>query len=323
MGRTPPDTSPVTAVTFSEAGSSLCAASNGSLRVWDWDPAISSKVSLPTGWDNVHEMRVAANTNQLIAGSFISNFVSIYSIDLDELLGTVRRDGELSDDEGGEDSVVDESQPVHLDNTPEKLPDSLAKEVPDEDESPNDKWGNDDYENDFEDDFKLDKLDLAGGEEKDSKGSSGPGVEWEPGTTPRDLAASMGESFLAKLKENERKARYQDQEGHESAERTRPPSTAQRHRHRQPPQRPTTTTTTTDRSPAPKMEHRRPGTNSNSGSSSSSSGAVRKPISHYNGVDGAGNGQGGLDFEGLQIVGSKHAVQICFGVTRCRQSGRE
>jgi hypothetical protein len=293
VGRTPPDTTPVTSVAFSESGASLCAASSDSLRVWGWDPAIEAKVSLPIGWDKVYEMRIAPNTNQLLAGAFNSNFVSIYSVDLDEFLVNTTED---DDEEEEEDSVVDESHPVHLDSTPEKLHDSLAKEVPDEPDSPEDKWGSD-YENDFEDDFKLDMAALdgkggggGGGGEKDSKGSSGPGVEWDAGVTPRDLATSMGESFLAKLKEDERKARRHDGNG-QSSPRARPPSTAQRHRN--PPRRPTTT----HDSPAPKAEQKRPGTH----------GLIKKPASHYNGMDGAGNGQGGLGLEGLEIVGSKHA----------------
>ena len=281
IGRTPPDTTPVTAVTFCDGGSSLCAGSTDSLRVWGWDPAIEANLTLPTGWDKVYEMRVAPNTNTLVGGSFISNFVSIFSVNLEELL---ENNDEADEDVDGEDSVVDESKSVSIDDTPEKkkpLHDSMAKEVPDDD-SLDDKVV-DDYENDFEDDFKLD-ADALQKDEVDSKASSGPSVEWDPGVTPRDLATSMGESFLAKLKEDERKARQHDGL---SSPRARPPSTAQRHRN--PPKRPPSD------SPAVKesKSDRRPGTN----------GAIKRPASHYNGVDGANN----LGLEGLEIVGSKHS----------------
>ena len=251
------------------------------LRVWGWEPSIESKLTLTSvDWENVYEMRIAPNTNQLIAGSYISNFVSLYSIDLDELL-EVKDDDE---DNEGDDSIEEQTQ-IQVDQTPEKRDESSAKEIPDE-ESPGDKWEDDDYENDFEEDVKLEQLDI--GEGKDSKGSSGPGVEWDSGITPRDLATSMGESFLAKLKEDERKARNND--GLNSP-RVRPPSTAQRRRNA--PKRPPMTFD------SPKSEPKRPGTNA----------SVRKPVSYYNGIEARGNGQGGSDIDGLEIVGSKHAAR--------------
>mmetsp|Transcript_1797 Transcript_1797/g.3395 ORF Transcript_1797/g.3395 Transcript_1797/m.3395 type:complete len:787 (+) Transcript_1797:135-2495(+) len=297
IGRTPPDTSPVSAVTFSEGGESLCAGSNNSLRVWGWDPAIEAKLTLPMGWDKVYEMRVAPNTNTLVGGSFMSNFVSIFSVDLDDILNISH---DMNDnDPDGEDSVVDESKPVFNDETPEKknLNDSLAKEVPDENDSGDDKLS-DDYENDFEDDMKLDLNDLQ--QDVDSKGSSGPSVEWDSGITPRDLATSMGESFLAKMKEDERKARKQDGQGPPV---TRPPSTAQRHRN--PPKRPDSQAS---RAKADSKSDRRPGTN----------GSVQKPASsHYSGVDGSNN----PGLEGLEIVGSKHAPRESSGGTSSASVG--
>mmetsp|Transcript_1796 Transcript_1796/g.3391 ORF Transcript_1796/g.3391 Transcript_1796/m.3391 type:complete len:521 (+) Transcript_1796:1017-2579(+) len=249
------------------------------------------------GWDKVYEMRVAPNTNTLVGGSFMSNFVSIFSVDLDDILNISH---DMNDnDPDGEDSVVDESKPVFNDETPEKknLNDSLAKEVPDENDSGDDKLS-DDYENDFEDDMKLDLNDLQ--QDVDSKGSSGPSVEWDSGITPRDLATSMGESFLAKMKEDERKARKQDGQGPPV---TRPPSTAQRHRN--PPKRPDSQAS---RAKADSKSDRRPGTN----------GSVQKPASsHYSGVDGSNN----PGLEGLEIVGSKHAPRESSGGTSSASVG--
>lgn len=288
IGRTPPDPLPVTSVAFNGDGSYLCSASKKSLRVWGWDPAVEARASVNVGWENVYEMRIAPNTKQVVGGSFISNFVSTFSVSLDDLL----EDGDDEEDSLSTDDI--QSKPTHSEAPQECKPSAELKGSADDSIDKSD--FEDDYENDFEDDLKLDVQDLGEVDAKDSKaGSGGLGVEWDSGITPRDLAASMGESFLAKLKEDERRARAN---GGQSSPRVRPPSTAQRHRN--PPRRPTD-------SAAPKAKESRNAPNL----------PAKKAVSSRNsGVD-----NGNPDFEGLAIVGSRQGSRDSSDSSRVAPGG--
>eukprot|EP01036_Dinobryon_divergens_P043934 gene43934-58571_t len=84
IGYTPPESSQVKAIAFSSQGTNLCTASSESLKVFEWDP-VSLRASTNVGWDRVSEIRVSGE-NQLIGGSCFSNFVSIWSADIEQLV---------------------------------------------------------------------------------------------------------------------------------------------------------------------------------------------------------------------------------------------
>ena len=97
---TPPESSPVRAIAYSNLGSVLCTAAKDSMKMWELDPTLKLHSVVETGWDKVRDMKIS-NNFQLVAGSCVSNFVSIWSVDLEQYL-TGNRD---------EDKVTPTSQP--------------------------------------------------------------------------------------------------------------------------------------------------------------------------------------------------------------------
>lgn len=80
----PPDSSQIGAICYGYNDNTICTASKDNLKIWNWDPTVKLVGCCDIGWDRVCDIKVNAN-NELIAGSFISNFVSIYSINLDDV----------------------------------------------------------------------------------------------------------------------------------------------------------------------------------------------------------------------------------------------
>eukprot|EP01038_Epipyxis_sp_PR26KG_P006458 gene6458-8882_t len=83
---TPPDSNPIRAIAYSNLGTKLCSSSKDTLRVWDVEntPKVKPVGMLDMGWDRIYDMKIS-NETQLIAGSCLSNFVTIYAVDLEDL----------------------------------------------------------------------------------------------------------------------------------------------------------------------------------------------------------------------------------------------
>mmetsp|Transcript_1410 Transcript_1410/g.2299 ORF Transcript_1410/g.2299 Transcript_1410/m.2299 type:complete len:948 (-) Transcript_1410:20-2863(-) len=151
MFNTTPESNQIQALSFSTLGTAICTAAKDSLKVWDLDPNLHMNMAIDTGWDKIEDMRIS-NNFQLVAGSCISNFVSVWTVDLEEFLSSPYDDDESWDapsednitasadavDRGGgrggeEDSTADakhsgnEIAPVAVDNNLDKVREQLAK----------------------------------------------------------------------------------------------------------------------------------------------------------------------------------------------------
>lgn len=80
IGTSSPEGTPLRALAFTRDGTSICTASSDVLRVHGWEP-VSSKGSTMVGWDKVVEIRLT-DDNVALCGSIISNFVSIWTVDI-------------------------------------------------------------------------------------------------------------------------------------------------------------------------------------------------------------------------------------------------
>ena len=128
ISTTPPDSSLIRAMSFCVGQPNICTATKDSLKIWSWESAIEgaavaaaaaadtadTRTTLPTmrlkgavdaGWDKMAEIRVSS-TNQLIGGSFSSNFVSIFALNLEDSL----RDGGLGGGVADAITVVSEAK---------------------------------------------------------------------------------------------------------------------------------------------------------------------------------------------------------------------
>jgi len=86
IGTTTSETNQIQSIAYSSLGASLCIASKDMLKVWDLDNNLSMRGAIDvSGWDNIQDMKLSNNL-QLVAGSCMSNFVSVWSVDLEELL---------------------------------------------------------------------------------------------------------------------------------------------------------------------------------------------------------------------------------------------
>lgn len=81
---TPSETISIKSITFSSLGNYLYAAAKD-LKIWNVEKELKLSAVVETGWDRISDMRLC-NNSQLIAGSFNSNFVSIWGMDLGDIL---------------------------------------------------------------------------------------------------------------------------------------------------------------------------------------------------------------------------------------------
>lgn len=85
MSSTPPDSSHVKAICFAnDDKSTFCSATKDSLKLWSWDSAVKLIGSVDVPWDRVVELKTTSD-NSIIGGSFMSNFVSIWTVSLDDI----------------------------------------------------------------------------------------------------------------------------------------------------------------------------------------------------------------------------------------------
>ncbi|XP_042908828.1 katanin p80 WD40 repeat-containing subunit B1 isoform X2 [Parasteatoda tepidariorum] len=83
------DGPPVRCVYFHSNGLCMFSGSQDSLRVYGWEPSLTYD-SLLTGWAKVYDM--AMTQNQLVAGSFSMNTVTVYVVQLDSLKPLAKMD---------------------------------------------------------------------------------------------------------------------------------------------------------------------------------------------------------------------------------------
>jgi len=85
IGQTPAETGNLKGIAFcGENATNVCAATGDSLKAWSWEP-MTSLAQVQVGWDRVADMKVSQE-GRLLAGSFHSNFVSIWDINLSTVL---------------------------------------------------------------------------------------------------------------------------------------------------------------------------------------------------------------------------------------------
>jgi WD40 repeat protein len=87
---TPSESTYVRSIAFSSVGSSLFTAARD-LKIWSLDGSLRLAATVDAGWDKLADMKIY-NNSQLIAGSFNSNFVSIWGMDLEDVLAEPAKD---------------------------------------------------------------------------------------------------------------------------------------------------------------------------------------------------------------------------------------
>jgi hypothetical protein len=98
---TPPESQAVKAITYSNLGNQLFMSAKSSLKIWDIDSSLKLQENIEVGWDNLAEMRIV-NNDQMVAVSYMSNFVSVWELDLSAYLSEEHQD---DDDRPNEMSV--------------------------------------------------------------------------------------------------------------------------------------------------------------------------------------------------------------------------
>mmetsp|Transcript_13082 Transcript_13082/g.19727 ORF Transcript_13082/g.19727 Transcript_13082/m.19727 type:complete len:819 (-) Transcript_13082:122-2578(-) len=193
IGHTTPDSTQVRSITFSDAGTRLCTANNDTLRIWSWDP-VTLQHSQSIGWEKVSDMRVAPESDTLVAGTFTSNFVSLWSVDLAEMCEEQSASVEEAEDKSyaqGNDTQKD---------APRQPQSQSARSKPDH-------MPLHDIEDDNDDDEPyvppVRQAYESSPEKHEIISAGAPEVHWEGGKSAVDMATSMGESFLQRLKDEE------------------------------------------------------------------------------------------------------------------------
>eukprot|EP01033_Poteriospumella_lacustris_P002276 gene2276-1660_t len=84
MHTTPAESTPIAALSIPDSGSSLYTTSRSGVKIWDLED-YQMKESVEIGWSNIADMRVT-DDNMIVATSFSSNFVSVWEVDVDQLI---------------------------------------------------------------------------------------------------------------------------------------------------------------------------------------------------------------------------------------------
>ena len=168
MGSTPPETSPIRSLCFSKKSKALCTATESSLKIWEWDP-LRSKSGMDVAWDKLSDLSFNKDDSMIMAGSFISNFVSIWQVDYNAEASSSSADSEIRIKTGFK-------SPLRRVDTPQKFV------APDASSSKGD---------------AKSELRPRAADSKDEDAFV-PGVNWESGMCARDLSASMSEGLRLK-----------------------------------------------------------------------------------------------------------------------------
>lgn len=165
IGTSTPEGTPLRALAFTRDGNSLCTASTDMFRVHGWDP-VASKGNTMISWDKVTEIRLT-DENIALCGSIISNFVSIWTVDIRNALDSGMNGVGLSPPpkvaggRGTTSSGRNATRGSVNDSKIERRPSNEFNSAPTADEK-------------------------------------SPTVTWEAGHNPKDMAHTMSESFDAR-----------------------------------------------------------------------------------------------------------------------------
>jgi WD40 repeat protein len=197
IGSSAPESSPLRALGFAKDGRSLCTASGDVLKVHGWDP-VSVQGSAVVGWDKVTEIRLMED-NVALVGSIISNFVSLWTVDISAAVGG----GEAQPPAPAPSGRMgrDNSSGVSVPRTA-----AVAAAPRGEDR-----------------DVKAEKRRERGGVDSKPSGNfpedlalfldddKSPSVKWEQGQNAKDLATTMHESFDARQRSKQAVAETKDE----------------------------------------------------------------------------------------------------------------
>jgi katanin p80 WD40 repeat-containing subunit B1 len=169
IGTSSAETSAVRALSFNRDGSALCTATSDTFRVLGWDPAVVSKANSLVGWDRVMEIRVDEHSTA-ICGSIISNFVSIWTVDIQNALSSK---GVVDTQAVANPSVRNSTTSAVRSERKERTRGGEEKDTP------------------------------ASADLKAEAAGKAPEVTWESGHNAKDMAATIGESFDARRRQKE------------------------------------------------------------------------------------------------------------------------
>jgi WD40 repeat protein len=191
LSNTPPDSSPIRAMAFSGDGNSIFTGTKDSLKVFNWEPTTKLKNSVDIGWDKVAELRISPDGSKLTAGSFNSNFVSVWSVDLDKLSDAA-------------DSKRTQPQSVQRP--------ARSKEVQGESSSRGFSRGNDRDSNNV--DHQADAKSAghsAVSHTNNGGGVDAPVMEWSSDEARTDMASTMGASVRRRMEEMQKIASIEEE----------------------------------------------------------------------------------------------------------------
>lgn len=83
----PADSNPVRAICHTQyRDGAICTATKDGVKLWSLEQSSTAKLlgSAAVGWDKIADMKITPQ-NKILGGSFISNFVSIWSLDLENV----------------------------------------------------------------------------------------------------------------------------------------------------------------------------------------------------------------------------------------------
>jgi WD40 repeat protein len=190
LNNTPSDSNPIRTMAFSGDGNTIYTATKESLKSYAWETTVKMKGSLEIGWDKIAELRVSADGNTLTAGSFNSNFVSIWSVDLDKVNNSTNT--------GSDGKYISQQRAIKSKAVPGNRNDKFTKD------SINRNSSNIDV--DYEADSKsLESLSLDPSTAAKTEGNS-PEMHWESEEARNVMESSMSASLQKKLQEHRRQS---------------------------------------------------------------------------------------------------------------------
>lgn len=196
IGCTSADSSSIRSVSFNGQGTSLCSTNNDFLRIWSWEPAqLISSINMGMGWDKVKEIKVAPNTDQLVAGSCNANYVTVWGVDLEK----------LADEKASGNSNMSNVQPPQSasakgSNSSDDTS-SLSATKQQQKKGSNFVRVNNNGSSDLDPILEASIAESKGDINSAKANAAPPEVMWESGANAYDLATSMGESFLKRLRD--------------------------------------------------------------------------------------------------------------------------
>lgn len=182
IGTIPPESCNIKPTCFVNRDSSICSVSKDACKIWTWESDCNVKLDKSVNinditWDGLQDVKLINDTDKLLGVSYLSNFVSLWTIDLHASVIPQTNPKSVTK----KDTMVSKVQVRNLSPT-------IA-------ESKNDcidiKMNKSDSQS-YEDDFEV----VA---ENDLHENSTPQVKWESDHSASDVTHSLGNSFWQKF----------------------------------------------------------------------------------------------------------------------------